>query len=126
MRRKKSIPVEEFWNSDEPKLFRFHSNSQYAEIQKFKKWILNHISENIDKPSYDEQVDAELGPMEDRNDYKKSYKNDSDSPVLKVFRSQLHKGDKKWKPQTDLDYDFKPAEKLGEEYALEGTIGIVD
>ena len=122
MRREKSISPEEFWASDEPKRFRLHANSQYAEVHKFKRWILEHIEKKLEEPSYDEQVDAEFGVIEDRDDYSVDYQIDNDSPVFKINRRKLHAGDKKWKPKTRLDEDFKPAERLDDKYLLKNTL----
>lgn len=118
MRRRKSITPEEFWASSEPHEFRVNSNSDYAEVHKFKAWILNEIEQKKNEKSYDQQVMEKYGDYDVMTNYDKDYELRNVSPIFKFDREQLHAGEKKWKQRSDLDYAFRPCRVLGDEYLI--------
>lgn len=118
MRRQRSVEPEEFWASEEKHEFRVNSNSDYAEVNKFKAWILREVEQKRNGKSYDEQVMQEYGDYDVCTDYEKRYDVKQDSPVFNFNREMLNAGTKKWKPRSELDYAFKPSSVLPEEYRI--------
>lgn len=118
MRRYRSISPEEFWASEEIHEFRVNSNSDYAEVNKFRAWILKEVEEKKGGKSYDEQVMEKYGDYDVVTDYDKDYDVKTDSPIFHFNREILNADYKKWKPKTDLDHAFKPSTILPEEYRI--------
>lgn len=119
MKRNPSVSPEEFWRSEEKHDFRVNSNSDYAEVHKFKEWILREIETKKNEKSYDQQVMEKYGDFDVMVDYEKNYKVRKTSPIFKFNREILNSGDKKWKPSNNLDYAFKASRVLDDEYLIQ-------
>lgn len=139
MRKERSISPEEFLKSEIPHKFRVNC-SQYAEFNKFKKWILKEVEVRKVQKSYDQQVKELCGDFDIQDNFSKTYATRKTSPLFDVSRDKLYKEfsfedflpkekhpnstskknkkEAQWKPKSDFDLPFVPKERLGDEYII--------
>lgn len=85
---------EQFWNSDEPHMFRVNCNN-YADFHKFRKWIITEVEKRASEKSYEEKIIERFGPFELYNDYSKKFEIEKNPSVFKYDRTfYLEKGKK--------------------------------
>ena len=117
MRVQPSVSPEEFWSSTEPHTFRVNS-TPYAEVHKFKIWILGKIEEMQSKKSFEQQSFDRYGDIDLMDDFDTDYKLDNSSPLFKYSRADVNKSNKKWKPRTELDKKFVTGIHLEDQYLI--------
>ncbi|EGR34622.1 hypothetical protein IMG5_005430, partial [Ichthyophthirius multifiliis] len=119
-KRKQMHPSpEEFWEQDEPHMFRLNC-SKYADFHKFKKWLLQEIEKRSKDIAYEQKILNKFGPFEIYDQYDKKYQINRSPTVFKYNRS-YYLDEKPTQKQLKEDPYLecpKPAQVMEEKYRV--------
>lgn len=90
LRRPKYDEPDEFWTSNEEKLFRINY-PRYAEVRRFKRWIkvnVTHFDKEKEK-TINQILDEKFGDFDDYTDYSKERKEETVVAVYNYSPEQL-------------------------------------